>query len=69
MNCYWASLVSQMVKKPQARQETWVLSLGWEDPLGYPHGQRSLAGCNPWGQRQLDTTESLSAAPSMYLYF
>ena len=29
----WASLVAQMVKNPPARRETWVQSLGWEDPL------------------------------------
>ena len=29
----WASLVAQLVKKPPAVQETWVQSLGWEDPL------------------------------------
>ena len=29
----WASLVGQMVKNPPAMQETWVHSLGWEDPL------------------------------------
>jgi len=29
----WASLVAQMVKNPLARQETWVRSLGWKDPL------------------------------------
>ena len=35
----WASRVAQMVKKkkkkknPPAMQETWVRSLGWEDPL------------------------------------
>ena len=29
----WASLVAQMVKKTPAVQETWVQSLGWEDPL------------------------------------
>ena len=29
----WASLVAQMVKKLPAIQETWVRSLGWEDPL------------------------------------
>ena len=29
----WASLVAQMVKNPPATQETWVRSLGWEDPL------------------------------------
>ena len=29
----WSSLVAQMVKNPPAMQETWVQSLGWEDPL------------------------------------
>ena len=29
----WASLVAQLVKNPHAMWETWVLSLGWEDPL------------------------------------
>ena len=29
----WAFLVTQMVKNPPAMQETWVWSLGWEDPL------------------------------------
>ena len=28
-----ASLVAQMVKNPPVMQETWVQSLGWEDPL------------------------------------
>ena len=28
-----ASLVTQLVKNLPARQEAWVLSLGWEDPL------------------------------------
>ena len=28
-----ASLVAQLVKNPPATQETWVRSLGWEDPL------------------------------------
>ena len=27
------SLVAQMVKNPPAKQETWVQSLNWEDPL------------------------------------
>ena len=27
------SLVAQMAKNPCAMQETWVLALGWEDPL------------------------------------
>ena len=29
----WASLVAQLVKNLSAVQETWVRSLGWEDPL------------------------------------
>ena len=36
----WASLVAQLVKNPPAMRETWVRTLGWEDPLakgtGYP---------------------------------
>ena len=30
---FWDSLVAQLVKKPPAVQETWIRSLGWEDPL------------------------------------
>ena len=30
----WASLVAQTVKNLPVMQETWVWSLGWEDPLG-----------------------------------
>ena len=29
----WASLLAQTVKNPPAMQETWLRSLGWEDPL------------------------------------
>jgi len=29
----WASLVAQLIKNPPAMRETWVQSLGWEDPL------------------------------------
>ena len=29
----WASLVAQLVKNQPAMRETWVQSLGWEDPL------------------------------------
>ena len=29
----WVSLVAQMVKNLPAMRETWVQSLGWEDPL------------------------------------
>ena len=30
---HWVSLVPQTVKNQPAMQETWVLSLGWENPL------------------------------------
>ena len=62
-----------MVKNPPAMRETWVWSLGWEDPLEKgiaahssilenPYGQRSLAGNSPWGRKESDTTEWLSTA-------
>ena len=31
--CFVASLLAQMVRNPPAMKETWVQSLGWEDPL------------------------------------
>ena len=61
--------MAQMVKDPPTIQETWVRSLGWEDPLekgmvttavllpGEFHGQRSLAGYSPWGHKESDTAE------------
>ena len=30
---YWTFLVVQTVKNPPAEQDTWIWSLGWEDPL------------------------------------
>ena len=33
LQCSWASRVAQMVKDLLAMLETWVQSLGWEDPL------------------------------------
>ena len=68
----WASLVTQTVKNLPAMKETWVRSLGWEIPWrrawqptpvflpGEFHGQRSLAGYNPWGFKESDMTERLS---------
>ena len=58
-----------VLKNPPAKQETWVRSLGWEDPLeeemaptpvflpGKLHGHRSLVGCSPWGCKESDTNE------------
>ena len=46
----WASLVTQTVKNLLAMQETWVRSLGWEDPLekGKPTHSSILAWRIPW---------------------
>ena len=46
----WASLMAQMVKNPPAVQETWVRSLGWEDPLeeGIANHSSTLAWKIPW---------------------
>ena len=33
LKCSWVSLVAQLVKNLPAMRETWVRSLGWEDPL------------------------------------
>src|SRR5574337_1184238 len=76
-----ASLVAQLVKNPPAMWETWVRSLGWEDPLekGKATHYSILAWRIPWtvyprGCTELDTTERLSLhftcypKPSIYLF-
>ena len=60
----WASLVAQLVKNLPAVWETWVQSLGWEDPLEKGRATHSsiLAWripwtiSSPWGHKELDTT-------------
>ena len=46
----WASFVAQLVKNPPAVWETWVPSLGWEDPLEKRKATHSsvLAWRIPW---------------------
>ena len=41
----WVSLVAQLVKNPPAIQETWVSSLGWEDPLEKGNGLENSMDC------------------------
>ena len=64
----WTSLVAQRLKHLPAMWETWVQSLGREDPLekemavflpGKSHRQRTLVGCSSQGRKELDTTEWL----------
>ena len=47
----WASLVENLL----AMRETWVWSLGWENPLGGKYGNPLQYSCleNPHGQRNL----------------
>ena len=64
--------MAQMVKNLPAMQETWVCSLGWEDPLEKGmathssilawklHEKRSLAGYSPLGHKESDMTERLT---------
>ena len=70
--------MAQIVKHPPAMWETWVQSLGWEDPLeghGNPFQYSSLE--NPmdrgawWATvpvAESDTTEQLSTAQDMGLF-
>ena len=63
-----------MVKNSPTVWETWVRSLGWEDPLeeGMTTHSTILAWripmdrgawrASPWGCKELDTTERLSTA-------
>ena len=66
-----ASLVAQMVKNPPAMWETWIQSLGWEDPP--EEGMATHISILPWRipwteepggpqsmkSQELDTTEQL----------
>ena len=73
----WASLVAQMVKNPPEMWETWIQSLGWEDPLeevwlpatvflgGESPWTEKLAGYSPWGHKKSDMTGWLSTAHNL----
>ena len=59
--------------------ETWVWSLGWEDPLEEEmatlssrlawkfHGQRGLEGCRPWCCKESDVPEWLTLSLSLII--
>ena len=59
--------MAQLVKNPPAMRDTWVQSLGWEDPLEkgnvptpvfWPGEFHVLY--SPWGHKESDTTKRLS---------
>ena len=72
-----------MVKHLSAMQETWVQSLGWEDPLEKEMAMhsstlawkipwteepgRTIGGYSPWGRIELDMTEQLHFRLVKYL--
>ena len=66
----WASFVVQLVKNLPAMWETWVQSLGWEDPLekGKTTHSNILAWKIPWDHKESDTTEWLSLPLPTWLY-
>ena len=55
----WASLVAQLVKNLPAMQETWVRSLGWEDPLEKGKATHSsiLSWRIPWTVQSMGSHE------------
>ena len=72
---HWASLVAQRLKRLPGMQETWVQSLGWEDPLEKETAIHSstLAWRIPWTEepdglqsKESDSTERLHSILMMY---
>ena len=59
----WAFLVAQVVENLPAVRETWVQSLGWEDPL--EKGKATHSSILAWSHRELDMTEQLSFSLSV----
>ena len=59
--------MAQMVKNPPAMRETWVPSLGWEDPLEKGMATHSvfLPGESPWTEEPggLQSTASQRVGP------
>ena len=63
------SLPPEHKRSPPAMQETWVQSMGWEDPLEKGMDtqssvlaseipwKRRLAGYSPWGHEESDMTK------------
>ena len=67
-----------MVKNLPAMPETWVQSLGQEDPLKKgmaTHSStlawrwRGLVGNSPWGHKESDTTERLTHSSIKYMLY
>ena len=79
----WASLVAQLVKNPPTMQETWVWSLGCEDPLEKGKATHSSILAwriprivySPWGHKEgtwlsdfLKKSDSMSQVPKEFVH-
>ena len=74
----WAPLVAQLVKNLPVMQETWVWSLGWEDPLekGKATHSSTLAWKIPWMEElgglqsmgSLRVRHDLATSPSLFTF-
>ena len=52
-------------KDEMVSQHHWLNGHEFEQTPGDSRGQRSLAGCSPWGRRESDTTQRLHFALTM----
>ena len=65
---YLVTKQQQCRRRKSCALDPWVRKIPWSrkwkpTPVlspGKSHGQRSLAGCNPWNRKESDTTERLS---------
>ena len=65
---WWLRRYRVYLQCRRPRFDPWVGKIPWRrkwqsTPVFVPgesHGQRSLAGCSPWGRKELDTTEHLT---------
>ena len=63
----------QLIKNPPAMRETWVQSLGWEDPLKGTATLPSILAWRSmdyiWGRKELDVIERLSLSSLLILAY
>ena len=67
----WASLVAQLGKNLPAMQETWILSLGWEDPLEKGKATHSsiLSWRTPWTAQSMGVANSQTWLSNFHFHF
>ena len=67
--------MAQTIKNPPAMRDTWVQSLGWEDPLEKGMATHSsipawrIPWTSLWGHKESDLAEPLSLYSVMQEYF